>query len=43
MSDNERDSIEDEYVGNDMDDMDDESKASVKEKDSEKDVELNWL
>ena len=38
MSDNERNSVDDEYVENEMDDMDDESKPSVKEKESEKEV-----
>lgn len=38
MSDNERDSVEDEYPADDMEDMDDESKPSVKEKDSDREV-----
>jgi hypothetical protein len=38
MSDNERDSLEDEYVQDDDMDMDDDSKPSVKEKDSDREV-----
>lgn len=38
MSDNERDSIEDEYAQDDDMDMDEDSKPSVKEKDSDREV-----
>ena len=43
MSDNERDSLEDEYVQDDDMDMDDDSKPSVKEKDSDREVSHLWL
>ena len=40
MSDNEKDSIEDEYPQEDIEGMDEDSKPSVKEKDSDKEVKV---